>query len=334
MRVVAAALLVLVCVIAARTADAALGDCGQPVSNGANPTASDCLFILKTAVGSQTCDPVCVCDTNGAGGVSASDALVCLKKAVGQGVTLACPTPCGSTTTTTLGDTQPTLTAGDFPLVSPCEDRDTLPNDATFIATINAATKANVIVNFTQYDAQGMPEICGLTDVDNDLANNDVPWDPNAGNTFHVCSTFSSTLADYFANFSLGHSPDMCRTGTDLSSLAMPRAGTYRKDACIEANNNAYDVRTRVTVSGASVDKTFAQLGIQRTDLKACDGTTEIATTAAAKAFLGASPTDTTFTIVSGSCSGGTEHLEVHVEVICVDKRSSACPPPNFGNCG
>jgi len=70
---------------------AAQGDCSQPLSTGTAPTASDCLFILRTAVGAQTCDPVCVCDTNGAGGTTATDALLCLKAAVAEPVTLSCP---------------------------------------------------------------------------------------------------------------------------------------------------------------------------------------------------------------------------------------------------
>ena len=101
----------------ADSALAALGDCGQPLSNGATPVASDCLFILRAAVGSETCDPACICDTNGEGGTTATDALVCLKKAVGQSVTFQCP--CGAsstiatsttiTTTTSLGATTSTV---------------------------------------------------------------------------------------------------------------------------------------------------------------------------------------------------------------------------------
>jgi hypothetical protein len=82
--------LVVSILLTSAPAMAAQGDCGQPVSNGAQPTASDCLFILKVAVGSQTCAPVCICDTNGDGGTAATDALVCLKKAVGQAVALQC----------------------------------------------------------------------------------------------------------------------------------------------------------------------------------------------------------------------------------------------------
>jgi hypothetical protein len=67
--------------------------CSQPVSTGSNPMASDCLFIVRSAVRSSTCLPECICDVDGAGGVSATDALTYLKKVVGQNVKLACP--CG-----------------------------------------------------------------------------------------------------------------------------------------------------------------------------------------------------------------------------------------------
>jgi hypothetical protein len=94
----AAPILFFVLVSYASIAAAAQGDCGQPVSSGAAPTASDCLFILRAAVGSQTCTPECVCDTSGNSAIAASDALLCLKKAVGQDVALNCP--CITTTTT------------------------------------------------------------------------------------------------------------------------------------------------------------------------------------------------------------------------------------------
>jgi hypothetical protein len=67
--------------------------CSQPVSTGAAPLASDCLFILRAAVGSSVCSPECICNVNGAAGVTATDALSCLKKVVGQSMELACP--CG-----------------------------------------------------------------------------------------------------------------------------------------------------------------------------------------------------------------------------------------------
>ena len=72
---------------------AAKGDCGQPSSNGANPSTSDALAVLKKSVGQTggTCDAKpCICDVNGSGGTTTSDALLVLKKAVGQTVTLNC----------------------------------------------------------------------------------------------------------------------------------------------------------------------------------------------------------------------------------------------------
>jgi hypothetical protein len=70
--------------------------CSQPVSTGAGPVASDCLFILNVAVGLQTCG--CECDPNGDFKQTATDALTCLNIAVGVDLPLDCP--CGVTTTT------------------------------------------------------------------------------------------------------------------------------------------------------------------------------------------------------------------------------------------
>jgi hypothetical protein len=55
-------------------------------------TASDALYVLRSAVGSAFCDE-CLCDVDGSGLVTASDALVTLKTAVGQTTQLECP-PC------------------------------------------------------------------------------------------------------------------------------------------------------------------------------------------------------------------------------------------------
>jgi hypothetical protein len=89
---------------------AAQGDCGQPVSPGDGPTATDCLFILRAAVGSSTCDPVCICDLNGSlGNPNATDALTCLNVAVGTPGLLNCP--CSTTTTTTNPVTTSTTTS-------------------------------------------------------------------------------------------------------------------------------------------------------------------------------------------------------------------------------
>ncbi len=82
---------------------AAQCDCAQPISNGALPTASDCLKLLNVAVGIGDCSPCgdCVCRPSGGPATTATDALLCLFKAVGQSVSLSCPCDGGSTTTTT-----------------------------------------------------------------------------------------------------------------------------------------------------------------------------------------------------------------------------------------
>lgn len=80
--------------------------CSQPVSTGAMPVASDCLFILNAAVGLQTCG--CECDPSGDSKTTATDALTCLNVAVGVDLPLACP--CGGTTTTTTTTTTSTTT--------------------------------------------------------------------------------------------------------------------------------------------------------------------------------------------------------------------------------
>lgn len=69
------------------------GSCSQPKSSGAAPVATDCLFILRAAVGSATCDKPCICQPKGTGPTKASDALLCLFTSVGQPVATDCP--CG-----------------------------------------------------------------------------------------------------------------------------------------------------------------------------------------------------------------------------------------------
>lgn len=95
-------------------AGAAQGDCSQPLSDGAAPVSTDCLFILNAAVLLATCTPACICAPSGDLPISATDALVCLQKAVGQAITLNCP--CGSsgstsTTSSTRLETTTTLFA-------------------------------------------------------------------------------------------------------------------------------------------------------------------------------------------------------------------------------
>lgn len=73
------------------SADCAAFSCGVPTKiDAAEPRTSDALFVLKAAVQASSCDAR-VCDVNDSGSVTASDALVILKRAVGQPVELNCP---------------------------------------------------------------------------------------------------------------------------------------------------------------------------------------------------------------------------------------------------
>jgi Tol biopolymer transport system component len=66
--------------------------CGAPVTryvNGTEPLASDALFTLRAAIGIGTC-ALCDCDVSRDAKITASDALLILKRAVGQDVPLVC----------------------------------------------------------------------------------------------------------------------------------------------------------------------------------------------------------------------------------------------------
>ncbi len=102
----------LLLVLSALPVSAAEPWCDDADAAGVVPRASDCLFILKAAIGVGSCEP-CACDIDDNGAVLASDALGCLWAAVGDSPALGCP-PCASTTTssttTTLSTPTTTLT--------------------------------------------------------------------------------------------------------------------------------------------------------------------------------------------------------------------------------
>ena len=86
--------------------------CADPVAPYDGPVATDCLFILQAAVGSETC-LACICDAIGQNGTNATDALLCLNVSVGQPLPLDCPACNGTTTTSTTSTTsgEPTTTS-------------------------------------------------------------------------------------------------------------------------------------------------------------------------------------------------------------------------------
>ena len=66
------------------------GILGAGVAQPRTISASDALIALSAAVGLSEC-PLCVCDVDDSGGTAATDALILLRYAVGQPVTLDCP---------------------------------------------------------------------------------------------------------------------------------------------------------------------------------------------------------------------------------------------------
>jgi hypothetical protein len=69
------------------------GGCGQPVSTGEAPTASDARYTLLASIGARVCD-LCVCDVDGSGTILATDAFLVLNGASGMGMVPTCSS-CG-----------------------------------------------------------------------------------------------------------------------------------------------------------------------------------------------------------------------------------------------
>ena len=88
--------------------------CGQPVTSGQRPVATDCLYILNAAIGLKECVPLCICDVNAsAGAPNATDALGCLNAAVVDPSILGCDCANSSlrlTSTSTMMSRGPTTT--------------------------------------------------------------------------------------------------------------------------------------------------------------------------------------------------------------------------------
>ena len=158
-------------VLASARADASLGDCGQPVTNGSNPTATDCLYILKAAVGAQVCTPECVCDVNAAGGVTATDALTCLKKAVGQNVTLDCGPGCVGSTTT-------------------------LPPTTTTTTTLPQGQSAELVVFTKSSGSYALADLAGTWDVNTLATGPGAPYWSRGSLTVQPDGDFSGSISD------------------------------------------------------------------------------------------------------------------------------------------
>jgi len=111
-----AGVLALISLVAAAAATAApppdftCGDVVQPTGVG----ATDALATLQTAVSLRSCEP-CACDADGSAAITAADALLILKRGVGQDIALHCPFCCAA-----CGCTPQTITLALADL-APCE---------------------------------------------------------------------------------------------------------------------------------------------------------------------------------------------------------------------
>jgi hypothetical protein len=123
--------------------------CAQPLTSGSEPTASDCLFILKAAVGTESCSPECVCAPTGTLPIKATDALLCLNAAVGSPDLLDCP--CEPATTSTTVSTTTTTVSTTTTLGVPVPEVATLA--ATSVGSTNATLQGEVNPNGLATDA-------------------------------------------------------------------------------------------------------------------------------------------------------------------------------------
>jgi hypothetical protein len=151
-----AAFVVLAVALCATPSFAARGDCGQPVSDREAPTASDALYILRTAVGLQEC-PLQVCDVNSSGGINATDALTVLRRAVGLPVELNCrgsvttTTRDGVTTSTLSDDTTTTSTTSGLSTTTTSTTTSTLtPSTTTTSTTTSTLPPASTTSTLTE----------------------------------------------------------------------------------------------------------------------------------------------------------------------------------------
>jgi hypothetical protein len=167
-------------------ADRAHAGCAQPVSTGDKPTATDCLYVLRAAVGVEDCD-ACICDADASGGIVATDALTCLRSAVGQEGKLACEACEGST------HKDDFLAEPPIVQVTPT----TPAGGAETIVHVEVADASEIALSFAGDGCGGFTNIV--------TPANTIELTNNAGG-FGICmvrasATIGSELIDYFASF-------------------------------------------------------------------------------------------------------------------------------------
>lgn len=230
---------------------------------------------------------------------------------------------------------QPSLSAGDFPEVPPCSNRDILPSDETFLETIEDATEMIHVHKVYTTDAE-LPAVCGLASADNNLPDGEIGWDPSVGTNVVTCHSFDEDLSDFLESPSAAYYPGICRSGFGFESEVdtvdgFPRGGTYRMDLCIESGRKSYSIRFRVNVSGEHVNRTWNSIDISRAgDLEIFDPEgSQLLTVADLKILFIENPGGATFTVRSEE--GTKTHVTVSARAVCVVSTSEACPTPTEG---
>ncbi|HET9063019.1 MAG TPA: hypothetical protein VFO62_07000, partial [Candidatus Binatia bacterium] len=187
-----------------------LGECAQPFSAGGDPSASDCLAILSTAVGNDDCRGLspCVCAPKGTLPARATDALICLNASVGAPATLACP----------------------------CTDL----RDAAYQFTPAAdVVNANIQSCFTATDyigafPQGESPATGdwSTGWTIDLHGNTTVWEPVSVGTLNSCPAGTTDIGDQALPAGFTGTMDVCqldaRYDTDGQTITLTNDNIYR----------------------------------------------------------------------------------------------------------
>jgi len=218
----------------------AANKCGQPVSTGAKPITSDCLHILKTSVGTKTCDPVCICDVDSAGGIKAVDALRCLRVAVGvAGISLQCPCPA------TCGPEGPLTN-----LLSGCDSRKVryVANHPEGLETIDLTTTGTAVRAIYEFDyyatlagkVSGNPTSTGFA------SSTTGPFFPTTSSTMYDYDFGPSGLFATARNSTTFDVVTVCHTTDECGDL--PKAWS----TCVDIDDGSYTV-TGTLSSGGSV---------------------------------------------------------------------------------
>lgn len=219
-------------------AHAGAGSCAQPVSAGAGPVATDCLFILRAAVGTTTCTDPCICQPRGVAPTRASDALVCLQFSVGQPVTIDCP--CGT----------PDVESSEYTF-----DPDTAIADPNIAARYEKTT---------YYGAFSQDQDASVGDWTQDwtvnVHGNNKVWEPADGGTLNgaaptangACPAGTTDIGDQTLPASVGGGAmDLCelagRYDTDGQTITLTNDNIYRINqtattGTIFGNGDALDV--------------------------------------------------------------------------------------------